>query len=148
MRELRENKLTRRDHILYPSTDVAKSFAPGRNAPVEQNKQINPNNRRKLLVIPAKLYPEMAKSWSTKDANRAVVAIAVILKRVGALPKMLADAYLHEIETGEITVARRFYEQLAVDCPPALDYFTETAVEARESEKDRGKGSLRTIPID
>ena len=90
----------------------------------------------------------MTKSWSTKDANRAVSAIAVILKRVGALPEMLTDAYLHEIETGKVSVARRFYEQLALNCPPALDYFTETAAEAHESEKDVVKGPPRVIPID
>ncbi len=90
----------------------------------------------------------MDESWSTEDTNQAVVAIAVILKRVGALPKMLADAYQHEIEIGDVSVTRRFYEQLAVNCPAALDYFTESAADARESEKDRVKGSLRKIPID
>jgi hypothetical protein len=90
----------------------------------------------------------MTKSWSAKDANRAVSAIVVILNRVGALPEMLTDAYLHEIATGKVSVARRFYEQLALSCPPALDYFTESVVEARETEKDRVKGSLREIPID
>ena len=91
----------------------------------------------------------MVESWSTEDANRAVIAIAVILKRVGALPKVLADAYQHEIEiVVKSSVTRRFYEQLAVNCPAALDYFTEHAADARESEKDRVKGSLREIPID
>ena len=59
----------------------------------------------------------MVESWSTEDANQAVVAIAVILKRFGALPTVLADAYQHEIEIGDVSVARRFYEQLAVNCP-------------------------------
>jgi hypothetical protein len=90
----------------------------------------------------------MVESWSTEDANRAVIAIAVTLKRVGALPKVLVDAYQHEIDRGEVAVTRRFYEQLAVNCPAALDYFTEHAADTRESEKDRVKGSLREIPID
>jgi hypothetical protein len=115
---------------------------------LSRNKQINPKRLRKLFVIAAKLYAEMVESWSTEDANRAVIAIAVILKRVGALPKVLADAYQHEIEMGEVSVTRRFYEQLAVNCPAALDYFTERAADARESEKDRVEGSLRQIPID
>jgi len=90
----------------------------------------------------------MIASWSTEDADQAVVAIAVILKRVGALPKMLTDAYQHEVETGDVSAARRFYEQLAVNCPAALDYFTESTTETRESESDRDKGALRQIPID
>jgi hypothetical protein len=115
---------------------------------LSRNKQTNPKRRRKLLVITAKLYAEMVESWSTEDANRGVIAIAVILKRVGGLPKVLVDAYLHEIDRGEVAVTRRFYEQLAVNCPAALDYFTERAADARESEKDRVKGSLREIQID
>ena len=118
------------------------------DAAIERNKQINPKRRRKLFVIPTKLYPEMIESWSTEDADQAVVAIAIILRRVGALPKVLTDAYQHEIETGDVSVARRFYEQLAVNCPAALDYFTKSATEARESEGDRDKGALRQIPID
>ena len=90
----------------------------------------------------------MIESWSIDDANRAVIAIAVILKRVGDLPKVLTDAYLHEIEIGEVSVTRRFYEQLAINCPAALDYFTESEADARESENDRVKGALRVIPID
>ena len=90
----------------------------------------------------------MIESWSTDDANRAAIAIAVILKRIGALPKVLTDAYLHEFEIGEVSVTRRFYELLAINCPPALDYFTESEADARESENDRVKGALREIPID
>jgi len=90
----------------------------------------------------------MAGNWSTEDANRAVIAIAVILKRVGALPKVLVNAYQHEIDLGEVAVTRRFYEELAANCPAALDYFTERAADAHESEKDHVKGSLREIPID
>jgi hypothetical protein len=90
----------------------------------------------------------MIETWSTEDANRAVKAIAVILKRVRALPQVLTDAYQHEIEIGEVSVARRFYEQLAVNCPAALDYFTESAADARESENDRVNSALRKIPID
>jgi hypothetical protein len=90
----------------------------------------------------------MIESWSIDDANRAVIAIAVILKRVGDLPKVLTDAYLHEIENGEVSVTRRFYEQLAINCPAALDYFTESEADVRESENDRVNGALRPIPID
>jgi len=90
----------------------------------------------------------MVKTWSIEDVNRAVIAIAVILKRVGALPKLLTNAYQHEIAIGEVSVTRRFYEQLAVTCPAALDYFTESVAEVLESEKDRFKGPLRKIPID
>jgi len=90
----------------------------------------------------------MIESWTTEDANRAVTAIAVILKRVGDLPKVLTAAYLHEIEIGEVSVTRRFYEQLAISCPTSLDYFTESETDVRESENDRVDGALRPIPID
>jgi len=90
----------------------------------------------------------MTETWSTEDADRAVAAIAIILRCVGALPKVLTDAYQHEIEIGEASVTRHFFEQLAVNFPAALDCFTESAIEAPESENDRVKGGLREIPID
>jgi hypothetical protein len=90
----------------------------------------------------------MTESWSIKDADNAVLAISVILKRVGALPQVLLNAYEHEIEIGEPAVTRRFYEQLAVNCPHALDLFTISIAEALETEIDRPKGALRKIPIE
>jgi hypothetical protein len=45
-------------------------------------------------------------------------------------------------------VTRRFYEQLAVNCPHALDLFTISIAEALETEIDRPKAALRKIPID
>ncbi|HYA32959.1 MAG TPA: hypothetical protein VEG65_03040 [Candidatus Bathyarchaeia archaeon] len=82
-----------------------------------------------------------------KEVNRSVSAIRVILTRVGVLPQLLIAAYLHEIKTGDVSVTRRFYEQLALNCPSALDYFTESALKVRENEEDRVKGALREIPI-
>ncbi|HEX7515178.1 MAG TPA: hypothetical protein VF393_06275 [archaeon] len=90
----------------------------------------------------------MTESWSTEDADNAVLAISVILRRVGALPQLLLNAYKHEIEIGEAAVTRRFYEQLAVNCPYALDLFTISMAEAHETEIDRPKDVLRKIPID
>ncbi|MGZ4862871.1 MAG: hypothetical protein ACXV2E_08850 [Halobacteriota archaeon] len=90
----------------------------------------------------------MTESWSTEDADNAVTAIRVILKRAGALPHVLSRAYKHEIEIGELAASRRFYEQLAVNCPDALDYFTESAAGAQVALVDRPKGSLRKIPIE
>jgi len=147
---LSENELApRTSSLMLAYADVPQLLWPhDEKFRLSRNKQTNPKRRRKLFVITAKLYAEMVESWSTEDANRAVIAIAVILKRVGALPKVLVDAYLHEIDLGEVAVTRRFYEQLAVNCPAALDYFTERAADARESEKDRVKGALREIPID
>ncbi len=146
---LSENELAARtSSLVLAYADVANPLDARRKAPVEQKQANKSQLLRKFFVIAAKLYAEMVESWSTENANQAVVAIAVILKRFGALPKVLADAYQHEIEIGDVSVARRFYEQLAVNCPPALDYFTERAADERESEKDRVKGSLRKIPID
>lgn len=90
----------------------------------------------------------MTESWSTEDADNAVAAIRVILMRVGALPLVLSQAYKHEIDIGELVVTRRFYEQLAVNCPNALDYFTDSTADARVADTDRPKGSLRKIPIE
>jgi predicted GNAT superfamily acetyltransferase len=150
LRVLSENELAARtSSLVLAYADVPQILWTHDEKPLlSGNTQINPKRLRKFFVIAAKLYAEMVESWSTEDANQAVVAIAVILKRVGALPKVLADAYQHEIEIGDVSVARRFYEQLAVNCPAALDYFTERAADERESEKDRVKGSLRKIPID
>jgi predicted GNAT superfamily acetyltransferase len=150
LRVLSENELAARtSSLVLAYADVPQILWTHDEKPLlSGNKQINPKRLRKFFVIAAKLYAEMVESWSTKDANQAVVAITVILKRFGALPKVLADAYQHEIEIGDVSVTRRFYEQLAVNCPAALDYFTERVVDERESEKDRVKGSLRKIPID
>jgi hypothetical protein len=101
-----------------------------------------------FYVIPAKLYAEMTEGWSTEDVDNAVAAIRVILKRIGALPLVLSQAYKHEIDIGELSVTRRFYEQLAVNCPDALDYFSDSTSEARVVDTDRPKGSLRKIPIE
>jgi hypothetical protein len=90
----------------------------------------------------------MTESWSTEDVDNAVLAITVILKRVGALPQVLLNAYKREIEIGEPAVTRRFYEQLAVNCPHALDLFTISIAEALETKIVRPKGALRKIPIE
>jgi predicted GNAT superfamily acetyltransferase len=147
---LSENELAARtSSLVLAYADVPQILWTHDEKPLlSRNTQINPKRLRKFFVIAARLYAEMVESWSTEDANQAVIAIAVILKRFGAIPTVLADAYQHEIEIGDVSVARRFYEQLAVNCPAALDYFTERVTGARESEKDRVKGSLRKIPID
>ncbi len=101
-------------------------------------------------MIAANVHADMTESWSANDVDTAVVAIRVILKRVGALPQVLSHAYNHEIETGDLMVTRRFYEQLALSCPDALDYFTKSAADARDTdtETDRPKRALRPIPIE
>ena len=150
MRVLSENELAARtSSLVLAYADVPQILWTHDEKPLlSRNKQINPKRLRKFFVIAAKLYAEMVESWSTEDVNQAVIAIAVILKRVRALPTVLTNAYQHEIEIGDVSVTRRFYEQLAVNCPAALDYFTERVIDERESEKDRVKGSLRKIPID
>jgi hypothetical protein len=90
----------------------------------------------------------MPESWSTEDADNAVRAISIILKRVGALPQVLLNAYTHEIKIGEPAVTRRFYEQLAVNCPHALDLFTISIADVPDASVDRPKGVLRKIPIE
>ena len=99
-------------------------------------------------MIAANVHADMTESWSANDVDNAVVAIRVILKRFGALPQVLLHAYNHEIEIGELMVTRRLYEQLALSCPDALDYFTESATDARDADTDRPNGVLRQIPIE
>jgi hypothetical protein len=101
----------------------------------------------RFYVIAANVHADMTESWSANDVDTAVVAIRVILERVGALPQVLSQAYIHEIKTGDLMVTRRFYEQLALSCPDALDYFTKSAADARDTETDRPK-PLRPIPIE
>lgn len=105
-------------------------------------------NLRMFLCDSNETVADMTESWSIEDADNAVLAISIILKRVGALPQVLFNAYAHEIEIGEPVVTRRFYEQLAVNCPHALDLFTISIAEALETEIDRPKGAMRKIPID
>jgi hypothetical protein len=91
---------------------------------------------------------DMIANWSSGDVDNAIEAICLILKRVGTLPKVLSNAYRHEIETGELVITRCFYEQLAAKCPDALDYFTEEMSDTREAKSDSRKISLREIPIE
>ena len=98
-------------------------------------------------MIAANVHADMTESWSANDVDNAVVAIRDILKRFGALPQLLLHAYIHEIKTGDLMATRRFYEQLALSCPDALDYFTVSAADVRDTETDRTK-PLRPIPIE
>ncbi len=91
---------------------------------------------------------DMISSWSSGDVDKAITAICLILKRVGTLPRVLSNAYRHEIETGELAVTRCFYEQLAAKCPDALDYFTEEISDTREAKSHFRKSSFREIPIE
>jgi hypothetical protein len=90
----------------------------------------------------------MTASWSSGDVDKAITAICLIMKRVGTLPPILSDAYRHEIETGELAVARCFYEQLAAKCPAALDFFTEEISDTRKTKSYSRKSSLREIPVE
>jgi hypothetical protein len=101
-----------------------------------------------FLCDSSETVADMTESWFTEDVDNAVFAIRIILKRFGALPQLLLKAYKHEIEIGELAVTRRFYEQLAVNCPDALDFFTTSVTDAPDTTIDRPKGSLRPIPIE
>jgi hypothetical protein len=101
-----------------------------------------------FLCDSSETVADMTESWSTEDVDNAVLAISVILKRFGALPQVLLNAYKHEIKIGEPAVTRRFYEQLVVNCPHALDLFTISIADALKTKTDRPKGALRKIPIE
>jgi len=101
-----------------------------------------------FLCDSSETVADMSESWSVADADNAVLAISVILKRFGALPQLLLNAYKHEIEIGEPAETQRFFEQLAITCPHALSLFTISIPEALEAEKDHPKRPLRKIPIE
>jgi hypothetical protein len=88
-----------------------------------------------FLCDSSETVADMTESWSTEGADNAVLAISVILKRFGALPQVLLNAYKHEIE-------------MVVNCPHALDLFTISIADALETKTDRPKGALRKIPIE
>ena len=94
----------------------------------------------------------MTDSWSIEDADRAVATVVVFIERAGGLPQALVDAYKNAIDNGDIGVTRHFYEQLALKCPDAIDYFAESAIEslaeAGDDTEERAEGRLREIPID
>jgi len=122
----------------------------GRGAlPLAEQKQTrDPQNLRMILCDSVETVAHMTESWSVEDADNAILAISIILKRVGALPQLLLTAYKHEIEIGEPAVTRRFYEQLAVNCPYAIDFFTISVADALDAKIDHPKGAMRKIPIE
>lgn len=92
----------------------------------------------------------MTDSWSTEDADRAVATLAVFIEHGGGLPQALIDAYKSAIDSGDIGVTRHFFEQLALKCPDAIDYFTESTAErlAEAGDDAEEHPKLREIPID
>ena len=102
---------------------------------------------RMFLCDSSETLAPMTETWSTEDVDNAVFTIRLILKRFRALPLLLLNAYRYEIVTGELTVTRRFYEQLALNCPPALDLFTASTTDTQDTSIDHPK-ELRTIPIE
>jgi hypothetical protein len=101
-----------------------------------------------FLCHSSETVADMQESWSNNDVDNAIRAIRVIVTRVGALPQVLLHSYQHEIEIGELEMTRRFYEQLTIHCPDALDLFTLSAAEEREATSDRPRGPPRPIPIE
>jgi hypothetical protein len=64
--------------------------------------------------------------WSSvEEVDVSVKAIVTIMKRKRKLPTPLVEAYKHALDTSTRELTRRFYEQLTVRCPDALDYFME-----------------------
>ena len=69
----------------------------------------------------------MANSdWSSvEEVDVSVKAIVTIMKRKRKLPTPLVEAYKQALDTSTRELTRRFYEQLTIRCPEALDYFME-----------------------
>ena len=92
----------------------------------------------------------MTDSWSTEDADRAVATLAIFMEHGGGLPQALIDAYKSAIDNSDISVTRHFFEQLALKCPDAIDFFTESVTEglAESGDDAEEQPKLREIPID
>ena len=102
---------------------------------------------RMFLCDRSETLAAMTETWSTEDVDNAILAIRIIFKRFRSLPRLLLNAYLHEIEIGDLTMTRRFYEQLATNCPDAVDLFTTSINDAQDTPMDQPK-ELRPIPIE
>jgi len=65
-------------------------------------------------------------SWnSAEEVGQSVETIVSIMKRKRRLPVPLVDSYKSALDSSDLEFTRKFYEQLTVKCPEALDYFMD-----------------------
>jgi hypothetical protein len=65
-------------------------------------------------------------TWgSFDDVDVSVETLYMIMKRKRKLPPPLVESYKHALDMSKREFTRRFYEQLTLRCPEALDYFMD-----------------------
>lgn len=65
-------------------------------------------------------------SWnSAEEVGVSVETIVSIMKRKRKLPVPLVDSYKKALDSSDLELTRKFYEQLTTRCPEALDYFMD-----------------------
>jgi hypothetical protein len=65
-------------------------------------------------------------SWnSAEEVGQSVETIVSIMKRKRMLPVALVDSYKSALDSSDLEFTRKFYEQLTIRCPEALDYFMD-----------------------
>ena len=86
----------------------------------------------------------MAETLSTMgEVDRAVAAIKQIKERTTKLPPVLVEAYKEILESASSAIVRRFFEDLASQCPDALEYFMD--VDKQQKIEDENQTKLDTI---
>ncbi len=65
-------------------------------------------------------------NWnSAEEVGQSVETIVSIMKRKRKLPVALVDSYKSALDSSDLEFTRKFYEQLTIRCPEALDYFMD-----------------------
>jgi hypothetical protein len=65
-------------------------------------------------------------TWtSIDDVDVSIETVYEIIKRKRKLPPLLVEAYKHALNASRQELIRRFYEQLTIRCPEALDHFID-----------------------
>jgi hypothetical protein len=65
-------------------------------------------------------------TWTSfEDVDVSIETVHEIIKRKRKLPPPLVEAYKHALDASRRELIRRFYEQLTIRCPEALDYFID-----------------------
>ncbi|HYB58788.1 MAG TPA: hypothetical protein VEB88_00900 [Candidatus Acidoferrales bacterium] len=82
----------------------------------------------------------MAEGFETlADVDRAIVTIKQIVERTKKLPPVLVAAYSEALEPASSEIVRRFFEELASQCPNALAHFIEVDKQKTKTADKRTK---------
>jgi UPF0288 family protein (methanogenesis marker protein 3) len=73
------------------------------------------------------------------DVDRAIATIKQIVERTKKLPPVLVTAYSEALEPASSEIVRRFFEELASQCPDALEHFIEADKQKTKAADKRTK---------